>query len=270
MSGNFSNLQLCEACRVLFPNARVHTDFIQQLRLQSVKKSYRDLAKRHHPDCHDEQSELPPDPALFRKANQAYQLLCLYLRERDLVAASKPQPQYKRPDAAPQDNRAKQQPAERVFRRRPRHVKPIRNPEDVYYEGPLPTFRLKLGLFLYYRGVVPYSSVVKALIWQRDMRPPIGDLAVGWGWLEPHFVSVIRSATELTGSFGEKAVELGLLTKSQIGVLLVHQRLMQAHVGRYFVSKGFITEKELAKYIQEHTLFNEQRPAATRTSRDDI
>ncbi len=260
MSGNFSNPQVCEACRVLFPNARIHHEFIAQLRLQNVKKSFRELAKRHHPDANAEQADAPADAGLFRKANQAYQLLCNYIRERDLIAASRPQ--FRAQEAQhqyQQDNRPKQQPAERVFRRRPRSVKPIRNPEDVYYEGPLPTFRLKLGLFLYYRGVVPYSSVVKALIWQRDMRPPIGDLAVAWGWLEPHFVSVIRSATELTGSFGEKAIDLGLLTRLQVNVLLLHQRLMQAHVGRYFVSKGFLTERELGKYIEEHQVFNEQR-----------
>ena len=264
MSGHFSNLQVCEACRVLFPNAPIHHEFIQQLRLQTVKKSFRELAKRHHPDSHAERSDAPADTGLFRKANQAYQLLCTYIRERDLIAASRPQGRGAAGPEAPQDNRPKPQPPP-VFRRRPRHVKPIKNPEDVYYQGPMPTFRLKLGLFLYYKGIVPYSAVVKALIWQRDMRPPIGDLAVAWGWLAPHFVSVIRSATELTGSFGEKAVDLGLLTRSQIGVLLLHQKLMQAHVGRYFVSKGYLTERELIKIMEEHTRFNEERPSANRS-----
>lgn len=255
MSGTFSNLQLCEACRVLFPNALIHQEFLQKLRLQSVKRSFRELAKKHHPDCLTEQRDAPLDAGLFRKANQSYQLLCTYIRDRDQAAVAKPH--VARP-AAPHDPRAKPQPGERVFRRRPRSIKPARNPEDVYYEGPLPTFRVKLGLFLYYKGSVPYSAVVKALIWQRDMRPPIGDLAVAWGWLEPRFVSVIRSATELTGSFGEKAVELGLLTRSQVGVLLLHQRLMQAHIGRYFVAKGYLTEKELGKYLEEHLLFTSE------------
>ena len=265
MCATFSSFQLCEACRVLFPNAHVHHDFLHQLRLQSVKKSFRDLAKRHHPDLNAESINAPLDSGMFRKANQAYQLLCSFIRERDVLAASKPQP--RRPEA-PQDTRPKQQPADRMFRRRPRNVKPARSPEDVYYEGPLPTFRLKLGLFLYYKGYVPYSSVVKALMWQRDMRPPIGDLAVAWGWLEPHFVSIIRSATELTGSFGEKAVDLGLLTRSQVGVLLLHQRLMQAHIGRYFVSKGYLTERELTKYMEEHAQFNKERRADPASSRE--
>jgi hypothetical protein len=260
MSANFSSFQLCEACRVLFPNAHVHHEFLHQLRLQTVKKSFRELAKRHHPDAHAEHIDTPLDAGMFRKANQAYQLLCSYIRERDVNPVNKPP--IRKPEAQ-QDTRPKPQPqtTEKVFRRRPRHVKLARNPDDVYYDGPLPTFRLKLGLFLYYKGYVPYSAVVKALIWQRDMRPPIGDLAVAWGWLEPPFVSIIRSATELTGSFGEKAVELGLLTRSQVGVLLLHQRLMQAHIGRYFVSKGYLTERELSKYIEEHVRFNEERRA---------
>ena len=260
MSSNFSNVQLCEACRVLFPNAQVHHEFLKHLRMQSVKKSFREMAKRHHPDCYADQIS-PPDAVLFRKANQAYQMLCTYIRDRDLNAPVRPQAPGRAPEP-PLDNRPKQQPNDRIFRRRPRSVKPIRSPDDVYYEGPMPTIKLKLGLFLYYKGVVPYSAVVKALIWQRDMRPPIGELAVAWGWLEPHFVSIIRSATELTGSFGEKAVDLGLLSRSQVGVLLLHQRLMQAHVGRYFVAKGFLTERELNKHMEEHLRFNEERRMA--------
>jgi hypothetical protein len=274
MSPNFSSQQLFEACRVLFPAARIHQEFIMQLRIQSVKKSFRELAKRHHPDSYNDQSSgVPADAVLFRKANQAYQLLCNFIKERDLVVVT---PTGRRVADPPPENRASQpthtthttfttqpkaQPADRTARRRPhqRWTRAARNPDDVYYEGPMPTFRLKLGLYLYYRGVIPYSALVKALIWQRDMRPPIGDLAVAWGWLEPHFVSTIRSATELTGSFGEKAVELGLLTRSQVGVLLLHQRMMQAQVGRYFVTKGFLTERELAEHMHEHTQFNLER-----------
>jgi|GEM_PF-410120 len=263
MSPNFSSQQLFEACRVLFPAARIHQEFIMQLRIQSVKKSFRELAKRHHPDSYNEPSGVPVDTALFRKANQAYQLLCNFIKERDLVVV-KPTASRRVPDPPPESHvssHPKAQSTEHVFRRRPRPrwVRAARNPDDVYYEGPMPTFRLKLGLYLYYRGVIPYSALVQAIIWQRDMRPPIGDLAVAWGWLEPHFVSTIRSATELTGSFGEKAVELGLLTHSQVGVLLLHQRLMQAQVGRYFVSKGYLTERELADYMHEHTQFNLER-----------
>jgi hypothetical protein len=195
---------------------------------------------------------------LFRRLNVAYELLCAFVRDRDLKGPSY-RAQYRAPaspHAASQENRPKQQGAERIFKPRPFHAKPARNPEDVYYEGPLPTFRLKLGLFLYYKGIVPYSAVVKALIWQRDMRPPIGQLAVAWGWLEPHFISVIRSATEIQGSFGERAVKLGLLSDAQMGVLLLHQKMMQAHIGRYFVGKGYVTEWELNKHLREMHQFN--------------
>jgi hypothetical protein len=253
-----SETQLIDACRVLFPAALIHHEFLRKLRLPNVKAGYRELAKKYHPDCCSE----PQDSALmaesFRKVNHAYQILCAYLQERDLSGAQRP---CGAPSTAASEARGPQ-PEKRTFRPRPQYarpVKPARTASDVYYEGPLPTFPLKIGLFLYYKGAIPYAAVVQALIWQRDMRPPIGELSVAWGWLEPHFVSVIRSATEIPGSFGERAVQLGLLTPSQVTVMLLQQRLMQAHTGRYFVGKGYLTEFELNNYLRELAQFNREQ-----------
>ena len=257
MSPSHSESQIFDACRVLFPGALIQFDFLLRLHLSSVKAGYRQQAKKYHPDSNSQLLDTSQAAEMFRKVNSAYQILCAYLRERDQAALQ-------RPNAKPSVNATEargSQPENRVFRSRAQYTrpsKPARTPNDIYYDGPLPSFPLRLGLFLYYKGAIPYASVVQALIWQRSMRPPIGELSVAWGWLEPHFVSVIRSATEVAGNFGERAVQLGLLTQSQVNVMILQQRLMQAHTGRYFVGKGYLTEYELNKYLREHAQFNKE------------
>lgn len=260
MSKPVSQSQLFDACRVLFPGALIQHEFVQQLHLHTLKKAYRKLAKEYHPDSCSDAADSSRSAEIFRRINGAYELLCGYLRLREHTAGS-----YRAqlrstapPHAATQEIRPKQQNTERIFRPRPQVTKHVRGPDDVYYEGPFPTYRLKFGLYLYYRGAIPYQAVVKALIWQRDMRPVIGQLAVAWGWLEPAFVSIVRSATEIPGTFGERAIKLGLLTEAQMGVLLLHQKMMQAHIGRYFVAKGYLTEWELSRYLREMNHFNKQ------------
>lgn len=258
MTKNFTQAQVVEACRTLFPGALIQQEFLQQLHPVTVKRSYRKLAMVYHPDHCTEASYTSHAAEMFRRVNGAYELLTSFIRERDLKATA-PRAPYRSPLAShpgTQETRSRQQWGERVFRPRSFQPKPMRKPDDVYYEGPLPTFRLKLGLFLYYQGVIPYSAVVKALIWQRDMRPPIGQLAVAWGWLEPHFISVIRAATEIPGTFGERAVRLGLLTEAQMGVLLLHQKMMQTHIGKYFVYQGYLSEWDLNRHLREFHQFN--------------
>jgi len=263
MTVSRSESQIFEACRVLFPGALVQHEFVRQLHPRSVKAGYRELAKKYHPDCCGELQDASQMAELFRRVNHAYRLLHAFVREREL----EPQRSFAKPSGSARDARPRQQAEERVFRPRPQYarpVKPARNPNDVYYEGPLPTFPLKVGLFLYYKGAIPYSAVVQALIWQRDMRPPLGELAVAWGWLEPHFINVIRSATEIVGNFGERAVQLGLLTPQQLAVLVLQQKLMQKHLGRYFVGKGYVTEYELKQHLRDLIQFNKERARAPR------
>ena len=253
----------------MFPGALIQRDFLWRLHLQAVKERYRQLAKKYHPDCNIQLQDLAQSAEMFGKVHQAYQILSAFIRERDQAALQRPQARSSSTFDARGTQAKAPQTESRGFRPRgpfSKPAKPARTPNDIFYDGPLPTFPLKLGLFLYYKGVIPYAAVVQALIWQRKMRPPIGELSVAWGWLEPHFVSVIRSATEISGSFGERAVQLGLLTQSQVNVMILQQRLMQAHTGRYFVGKGYLTEFELNKYLREHVQFNNERARVARST----
>ena len=129
MSMSHSETQLFDACRTLFPVALIQQDFLRRLHQHSVKAAYRELAKKYHPDCSNQQLEVSQMAEMFRKVNLAYQTLCSFIRERDQAALHRPQA---RPSAASEARGP--QPESRTFRPRQQYArptKPARTPSDV-------------------------------------------------------------------------------------------------------------------------------------------
>jgi hypothetical protein len=218
-------IELLDACRVLFPNAEVNRQFLGYIQHDGLKNAYRNRAWECHPDaCEDGVADLRRTE-LFRRSVEAYKLLDSFIKERKSLPI-----RYARPVS------------KSSF---PKPVVEKRAADEQYYNGPLPTIELKLGLFLYYSGLVSYQAVVRALIWQRSLRPPIGDFACQWGWLTEKDVTVILAATDIVGSFGERAIALGLLTQSQLNLILLHQRSRQQPIGTYFVEQNLLSELTL-------------------------
>ena len=253
--GPYSPTQLFDACRVLFPNAPIQQMFLEQLQQQSLKSAFRALAKEYHPDVHCGLHDGARHADSFRRVTAAYEMLSRFIRERDRVYVLPFPSQAASHPAASTHQRPPGQ-AARGYRHRPHYGKSVRNPHEHYYSGPIPTIPLKIGLYLYYRSAVSYQSVVRAIMWQRDMRPPFGELASAWGWLDPYYISVIRSATDIPGTFGERAIKMGLLNENQVKFILTHQRTMQAPLGRYFVSHGLLSRYELENYLRDHSRHN--------------
>jgi len=231
-------MELMDACRILFPTAEINRDFLCYIQPEGVKNAYRSRAWECHPDACGEDGEQVRRTELFRRSAEAYKLLDGYLKARK----PGPKPRHSRPHKKTFTSLT---PAQRTA-------------GEQFYAGPFPTIELKLGLYLYYRGAVSYQEVVRALVWQRDLRPPLGDFAQQWGWLNEADVSAILSATEIVGSFGERAVAIGLLTQSQLNLILLHQRSMQQPIGRYFVSRSLLTEAALRRHLRDLARHNAQ------------
>lgn len=231
--------ELMEACRILFPTEDVSREFLCRIQVDGLKNAYRSRVWECHPDACGEDADQARRTELFRRSVEAYNLLNDFLKGQQ-----RPRLPLRRAVRRPRP----------VFRVEP--VGPA--PGEQYYRGPFPTIELKLGLYLYYSGVVSYQAVVRALIWQRDQRPPLGDFARRWGWLSEEDVSVILAATEIVGSFGERAVALGLLTQSQLNLILLHQRSQQQQIGRYFVEQGVMSELTLRQHLRGLARHNAQ------------
>ncbi len=140
---------------------------------------------------------------------------------------------------------------------RPTIVRPVRTePEKApkkdherYYKGLFPTYKLKMGQFLYFAGEISWQDLVRAMRWQRDQRPAYGEMAKAWGWLTDRDIAAVRAATDLPGMFGERAVALGLLSEKQAAFLVRHQHHCQPRLGDYFVRERLLLPQELNRLL---------------------
>jgi hypothetical protein len=240
-----SEIEAFRACRVLFgTDLNLSRDFLSYLQPAGAHSAFRKMAKQTHPDCNPKAN--PPrtnQVQLFQDLNQAHQVLQNYLRQRDLVSAS----QHSQPGRKPPRPARTQTP--------PRaHSQP-----GAYARqgtGPLPSRPLQFGLYLYYRGLISFKILAGALVWQRQQRPSVGQIAQRWGWLNPEDISRIIACRK-TGRFGERAEYLELLSALQVRAILLHQRTRQDKLGSYFVSQGLLTNTEIEQLLHdlsEHNL----------------
>jgi len=141
---------------------------------------------------------------------------------------------------------------------RPTVVKPVRpvtekipkKEHERYYTGVFPTYKLKFGQFLYFATEISWQDLVRGMRWQRDQRPPYGEIAKAWGWLTDRDIQVVRSATEIPGVFGERAVAIGLLTPKQAAFLVRHQHHSQPRLGEYFVKEKILLPNDVTQLLK--------------------
>ena len=246
------------ACQTLFGNTvNISRDFLHTIQPGRVKSAYRKKAKEHHPDLfaanpvHIQQKQTDR----FREIIRAYDVLNLFFQQREAIG---PQPV---PGTDPAQNREQ--------RNAPRAAGQSAAPKDGedYYRGNLPHEVLQIGQYLYYRGRISFDALINSLVWQRKQRPSIGDIAVQWGWLDADGLHKISAACVRPRLFGEKAVELGLLTVFQVNAILLSQRSHQERLGDYFVQNNILTAEELerlARELKEHNacVLADSKPAA--------
>lgn len=233
-----SETEAFRACRILFGNdLTLNRGFLQYLQPSGAHSAFRKQAKATHPDSSQRVSQENHNQALlFQNLNQAHQLVQNYLRQRDLISARTRSNTATRPS------------------------KPTRTATRQTHkkagQGPLPTRPLQFGLFLYYRGFIPFKSLLRALSWQNKQRPALGKIAQRWGWLNEKQIAQILTCKKL-GRFGERAESLGLLSSLQVRAILLHQRTRQDKLGSYFIEQGLLSSEEvntLLGELSEHNL----------------
>ncbi len=240
--------EVVQACRTLFgKEVNISRDFLRYMQPSGVKSAYRKKAKETHPDLfttvplHIQQKQT----ALFREIIRAYDVLNLYFKQREegvwRHAARVPHPHDRKQDARPA--RPSAEPSR------------TRTGDETYYHGNIPHRTLQIGQYLYYRGKISFGALINALIWQRKQRPSIGDIALRWGMLDADRIDKVSRTCDGLKLFGEKAVQLGLLTIFQVNTILLYQRSQQDRLGRYFVLNDILSREELehaAWELREH------------------
>ncbi|AAR36151.1 J domain-containing protein [Geobacter sulfurreducens] len=238
MNTPLSETHLLDACRQLFgPDVDLSREFLHYLQPSGAKAAFRQRARETHPDLfgHESPHLQQRQAELFRQVREAYDLMCAFFRHREEGLA-----RHESPCQSAGRRRS-------AGRERPRDD----GPRDGFYQGHLPQRPLKLGRYLYYRGMISYRDLIRALAWQRAGRPPIGALATHWGWLDDTQVRTILSAGHHPGRFGEKAIRFGFLTPRQVELLLFRQRSRQTRLGQYFVAGNVVSMTEMERLARE-------------------
>lgn len=283
--------ELFRACEIIFgTELNISRDFLEYLQPSGIKTAYRKRALETHPDRVAVNG--PPrsrqESQLFHAVQEAYESLMAYLEAREkgyrlptgcpgprkpagrkTGPASGKSPGLRRASPAKESGKGREQ--KNTFTRTGTGHREKSNsrpgaapatdlktfwPSDALYSGPIPNRRLLFGHYLYYSGLINWRTVVQALIWQRMERPRIGELGRRFGMLtEEEILTILKKRPPLK-PFGETAITLGLLSESQVGSLIFHQKRLQKKFGEYFVEKKILRPEELRRLIIKFQMHN--------------
>lgn len=241
---------ILKACQVLFgEGVRLDGDFLHYLQPSGAKAAYRRRAKEVHPDLLDRGS---PEAKrrrsdLFRELVEAHDLVSEFFRQRESGQWQK---------SAVRHNPSAYRPTRSASPPRPSPTPRKAENGPRFYQGPIPRTVLTIGRYCYFRGVIPYATLIEALSWQRRQRPAIGEIAMRWGWLNEDKARRISLTRGVLGRFGEKAVQLGFLGPQQVQSLLLYQRSRQQRIGSYFIERGFVNAAEMERLVLDLQVHN--------------
>ncbi|ACL67547.1 heat shock protein DnaJ domain protein [Anaeromyxobacter dehalogenans 2CP-1] len=229
----------------------------------ALKAAYRRRALETHPDR--ARATGRPEHELareFRAVSEAYRVLSALRGPADPGRARRPRPAPAAGPARP----ARRAPgagarseAPPTPRPRPAPSTEARRAAPTAGATAMPQRRLRLAEFLFHAGAIPWTAFVEAVAWQRAQRPPLGRLAVDWGFLRREDVARILELRRAGGRavpFGEVAVRHGYLTSFQLLALLGRQLRQQRRIGEYFVERGLVTPAALDELRRRMALHN--------------
>jgi hypothetical protein len=216
-----------------------------------LKTTYRRRALETHPDRARSTGRAEVDLAAeFRRVADAYRVLSQLAAGPVPAPAARPEPASRTASRRrPAPERARPPPAAEPPARARRADVPGHRIRYSVHPDELPRRKLRLAEYLYYSGRVPWTAFVEAIAWQRRQRPPVGRIAVDWGFLDPDDVGRIMEERRVRDAqgvpFGEFAVRLGYLTSFQLMAVLGRQLRMQRRIGEFFVQNGFLEPEDL-------------------------
>jgi len=218
---------LREACRILFGRAISAEEIMRQMKPGELKAAFRSRALATHPDrCQVLGQEVARLHEEFLRVVGAYQVVKEALEHPPRpvrTAAPKPAPSADAP--------------RRAIRR--------------YHQGPVPQRVLRIGEFVYYSGLISWGDLIAALIWQKNQRPSLGDIAMSWRLMTPEGVSRVLSSRRFGERFGECAVRLGLISRFWLRAIMLHQAKLQPKLGDFFMQRELLCREDLTRCMAE-------------------
>ena len=238
------------ACRQLFKiQPFLAHGIIPVLRLEDVKIA---LAKQLHTASDDQQS-LPAEVTVG-KYLESYRILTEYIEHHNLEVILSLENYYNKSINSPSYLFPLVRSATSAS---PPHQL-IVSKKELYFSGRLPSRRLRLGTYLYYRGLISYYQVMESIAWQKNRRPLIGQMAMQIGKLTSNQFARIIVHVKNGECFGAIARKQNLLPNSVIQTLVKAQEKYDCRIGRYFVEKRILSDDEIRKLEEEMCRHNKK------------
>ena len=127
---------------------------------------------------------------------------------------------------------------------------------DHFYTGNTPKRELLIGQYLYYTGLISWNTLMKAIVWQKRQRPPVGQIAMRWRMLSEQEIQEILMSKKFGEKFGHFATRKGYLTRFDLMALLGKQNKLQPSIGKYFVERSFFPPREMDEIVARKRIHN--------------
>jgi len=220
---SLSEKDLLDAYSMIFTDNKIlSVDHLRTLDTGTLKNAYRERVFETHPD---RAQQLGIEVALlekeFKEITMSFEKLYYYVKNKHNLKVKKVQ-----------------------------KVKPQK-------DNSFGKSNLMFGQYLYYSGIITFKSLLDAVYWQRNQRPPFGELANKWSLFTEEDTLYILKMRKPRERFGDCALRLGLISSFQHKAILIKQKNMQKPIGKYFTENDIFSEDELKAYLDRHELYNQ-------------
>ncbi len=128
--------------------------------------------------------------------------------------------------------------------------------KSFFYRGKMLPRKMRLGTYLYFRGIISRRMLNDSLHWQRKQRPMIGQMTLQIGILSLSDFSRMLLLTKDGTPFGIVARRNGLLNGAAINTILNAQKRFDKPLGKFFIERGVLTPKQTDLLVQELHIHN--------------
>ncbi|NCN05823.1 MAG: hypothetical protein GW949_09340 [Spirochaetales bacterium] len=202
-----------------------------------IQKAFTQKVKAVHPDLNQQKQKTDPG-TLIARIKEA----------RDFLERS--------PWVSPINSHPQRPPATK--QKTPRQT--VVRPKPTEKHRWIPQRTLRFGQYLYYRGLVDWTSLIEGILAQRNSRPSFGTIARELGYLGEKQIVDIRRNLRPGEFFGSQALALGFLRPEQLQQILRSQARYSVPLGRIFVQRGVLTQEELYGYLRDFQNHNRSYP----------
>lgn len=213
--------EILDACKILFDDYSENLNFLNILSVDFIKSRYRKKAMTYHPDLYFNYPKhiIEEKKINFIKINEAYNKLLKFVSKNNVqVIFSK----YKNSNLNIHKNK----------------------------KLTLPNKALKFAEFLYYNNIITWNNLIKSLVWQKNNRSKIGEIALRWHYINKlELEYVLKLKQTFRKPIGQIMLKLHVINDFQLNILLYQQLKEQPKIGEYFLSNNLINERTIKKYL---------------------